>query len=134
MRSALKAALFYFACVFAIGFALGVVRVLVLAPWMGELPAVCIEIPLLLTAAWHLCRRAIRRFDVGPVPAQRIVVCALAFGLLLAAEFCLATFAFGRSPANYFADLQTLPGMLGLAAQVLFGLFPLLQLERRTVQ
>ena len=134
MRSALKAALFYVTSVFALGFVLGVARVVLIAPAIGELPAVCVEIPVLLIASWFICRHAIRRFSVASDSARRLVVGAAAFALLIGAEFCLAIFALGRAPEKYFADLQTTSGILGLAAQILFGLFPLLQPDRREVQ
>ena len=46
----------YFAVVFATGFALGVVRVLVTAPRLGETGAVLLEVPIILAASWFAAR------------------------------------------------------------------------------
>ncbi|TIX75996.1 MAG: hypothetical protein E5V21_21505, partial [Mesorhizobium sp.] len=45
----------YFASVFAVGFALGTIRMLVLVPQLDELGAVAVELPVILTAAWIIC-------------------------------------------------------------------------------
>ena len=42
----------YFALVFLLGFAFGLLRVLVLAPKYGEVAAVLIEVPIVLALAW----------------------------------------------------------------------------------
>jgi hypothetical protein len=51
----------------------------------------------------------------------------LALTLLLLAETALATLGLGRTLAEHLASYQNLPERLGLAAQIAFGLFPLLQ-------
>src|SRR5690606_39056760 len=52
-RPILHAALAYWAAIFALGFVLGTVRTLWLAPAVGELAAVALELPVMLGAsAW----------------------------------------------------------------------------------
>ena len=51
MRNALFAAIAYFAATFALGFVLGAVRTLALEPRIGALPAVSIELPIILLSA-----------------------------------------------------------------------------------
>jgi hypothetical protein len=48
MTRSVRAGGVYFAAVFALGFALGIVRVLITAPAVGESAAVLLEIPILL--------------------------------------------------------------------------------------
>jgi hypothetical protein len=50
----------YFGIVYALGFALGTVRVLAVAPRIGELPAVLLEAPIMLAASWVTCRWALK--------------------------------------------------------------------------
>ena len=127
MYPAIKAGLVYFALGFGVGFVLGTLRVLVMIPRVGELTAVLLELPLILTATWIICRQLTRRFEVPPVLAPRLVMGATAFALLGAAEFTLSVTVFGRAAEDYLMGFLTLPGSLGLAGQALFGFFPAIQ-------
>jgi hypothetical protein len=69
--SVLKAGAVYFTIVFAVGFLLGTVRVLVLVPRVGETAAVMIELPIILAASWITCRWLIARFSVPARPMAR---------------------------------------------------------------
>src|SRR5215831_14613693 len=82
----LKAALVYFASVFAVGFALGPARTLLLAPHIGATLAVLLELPIILFASWLLCRWVLRRFSVERGLEHRIAMGAVAFALLMSAE------------------------------------------------
>lgn len=121
---AVRAALAYFAIVFAAGFVFGTIRTLVLAPRLGDLAAVAVEIPFMLLLAWIACRWLVRRFAVPPRAADRLIMGGLAFLLLTAAELLLSL-AFGRGVVEFFASLAEPAGTLGLLAQVVFGLLPL---------
>jgi hypothetical protein len=52
---------------------------------------------------------------------------ALAFLILMLAEFALARLLSGQSPAAYAATFLTAPGALGLAGQTGFALIPALR-------
>lgn len=52
-----------------------------------------------------------------------------AFLLLMAAEFVLAFFVFGRPVDEIAHHYQTLAGVLGLAGQIAFAAFPYLMLK-----
>jgi len=120
----IKAAAAYFALVFTVGFVLGTLRVTVLVPAVGELVAVMVELPLMLTASWFICRRVVRHFGVPAAAGPRLAMGAAAFALLMVVEFTLSVTAFGRTPGAFFAGLATPAGLLGLAGQVVFGLWP----------
>jgi len=127
---ALKAGLAYFLVVFAFAFAMGVLRVLVLIPRLGEVAAVLLEVPLVVAASWWACRRATAHWQVSAASADRLTMGALAFGLLMALEWVLSVTAFGRTSAQFLQAMATPAGAIGLAAQVAFGLMPLLVRRR----
>ena len=126
--AALRAGVLYFLAVFALGFALGALRVLFIAPRVGELVAVCLELPVMLAFSWWICGRLARGLDGA---GARIAMGALAFALLMAAEAALAIQGFGLTLAGWLAGLLTLPGKVGLAGQLAFALMPWLQRPRR---
>jgi hypothetical protein len=128
VRSAAAAAAAYAALIFAAGFVLGSLRVLALAPRLGEVAAVLAEVPVMLALSWLAARRAVARFAVPPVAAARLAMGALAFALLMAAEVALGLWGFGRSVAEVVAGMTSAAGLIGLAGQVGFGLMPLILL------
>lgn len=130
MRGWLGAASVYFVLVYMAGMLLGSIRILFVEPWLGELPAVLIELPLMLALAWWLCGAILRRFQVPPRPAPRLAMGGFAFLLLLAGELALSLYAVEGSVAGHlraYADPARLAGLIG---QVAFALFPLLRLPR----
>ena len=120
--TALALGLRYFAGVFAVGFLLGTIRTLWLAPAIGDLAAVGVELPVMIGASWWWCRRLLARQTLAT--AERAVMGGTAFLILMLAEFGLAT-AFGRAPAAYLASFLTPAGLLGLAGQLVFAALPL---------
>ena len=122
-----KAGAAYFAVVFAAGFVLGTVRVLLLIPRLGALTSVLLELPLMLAISWMACGWALRRFQVPPRIPPRLTMGAIAFALLMLAEVVLSLAAFGSSMSDYLQDLTTAHGLVGLAGQLLFALMPLVR-------
>jgi hypothetical protein len=61
---ATKAGALYAIIVFVIGFILGTIRVLLVAPRLGETTAVIIEAPIMLAASWFVCRWCVGRLSV----------------------------------------------------------------------
>lgn len=127
MIRALGAGVTYFALVFAAGFLLGSVRVLALEPALGGTAAVVLELPVMLAISWLACGWTLRRWRVLPGLAHRLVMGLSAFGLLMAAETATGMLLMGRSAAEQWAALMSPSGRLGLAAQIAFAVFPLLQ-------
>ncbi|MBN8817709.1 MAG: hypothetical protein J0I80_03180 [Sphingomonas sp.] len=130
MPRVLAAASSYFAAIFALGFALGVIRTLWLAPALGATPAVLVELPVMLGASWLVAQRLIST-PPAMAPAKALRVGALAFAMLMAAEALLAVTLGGRSLAHWAADLIRTPGWIGLAGQIVFGLMAWLAAMRR---
>jgi hypothetical protein len=127
MSAALRAGVAYTLVVFALAFLLGVIRVLIVAPRIGEFAAVALEVPITLTASWAVAPRLVRAFGVRPDRGARAAMGAAAFVLLMALEWALALLVFGRGVAETLATYGTAAGVLGLAGQVGFAFVPLLQ-------
>lgn len=123
-------ALVYVSTVFAAAFVLGALRVLVVAPRLGELAAVALEVPVVLGLSWLVAGRVLRRWPL-PKPGQRLAMGALAFALLMLAETLLGLTLFGRTIAEILAPMATRPGLVGLAGQIGFGLVPALRGQPR---
>jgi hypothetical protein len=119
-----KAALGYWGVVFALGFLLGTLRVLWIAPALDETRAVLIELPVMLGASWLAARSLVRRFGVGSVRAA-LGMGALAIVLLMASEAGLAV-VMGQSLAQWLDAMARMPGALGLAGQAAFAAMPVL--------
>jgi len=125
LKRALIAGSVYFGVLFALGFALGTIRVIVVAPRVGELAATMAEVPAMLLASWLACRRIVRRWSMPYRLSSRAVMCAWFLGLLLAAELLLGLTLFGRTAAEQWAALTSPAGLLGLASQIAAALLPL---------
>ena len=127
MAAALAAGGMYAAIVFAVGFVLGAVRVLVLMPRLGEIGALVIELPIMLAVSWFVCGWLLGRFSVRAAWRYRLVMGGSAFILLVIAELGVSILAFGRSMAEHFGTYRSWAAAFGLAAQVVFAAFPLIR-------
>ncbi len=125
---ALGAGIVYVVAVFAAGAVLGVIRALLLEPWLGPLAAVLIALPAILGFAWVACGRLAGWFGV---PAQfwpRLGMGLVSFAVLIGAEFIAAVARdVDAAPVALYGDSAH---RIGLAGQVVFALMPLLRLAR----
>ncbi|TGK08982.1 hypothetical protein EHO60_13220 [Leptospira fletcheri] len=128
----LKFSFFYFLGIFTLGFLLGTVRTLVLAPKIGATIAVLIELPVILSMSWLFCGYLIRRFAI--FRAWQVLLFSGAFSLVLLfiTEFSLSVFAFGQTPESYFAGFRTVHGRIGLLGQITFALIPVAHMKFHT--
>ena len=125
MKRALIPATVYFLTLFALGFVLGTIRVLLVVPKIGILHATLIEVPLMLIAAFYLCRWTIERWIVPSSLSARGVM-ALWFLILLALfETLVGVALFGRTLAGTWSGLATPAGLIGLTAQIIAALLPM---------
>jgi hypothetical protein len=131
VSAALAAGFVYALAVFAVGCALGAIRILLIAPRFGAAIAVLAETPFMLVASRWVSLECMTQFRVGAPLTARMLMSSVALGTLVSAEIALAAFAFGRSPIEYVQGLWSLPGVLGLLGQIAFASFPLLQAEPR---
>ncbi len=124
MAPAIKAGLCYFALTFGAGFMLGPLRILVLMPRVGARVAELAELPVMIVVTWLAARWTVRRFRVPSSARLRLVMGALAFALLLAAEFSLVLPLQGLTLKQYFATRDPISGIAYYAALVLLALMP----------
>lgn len=117
--------IFYFAIIFTFAFAMGIARVLFIAPRLGATAAVSLEIPVVLTASWFMARRLVR--DRTFTLPQLISIGAIAFALTMVSEAVLAAVIQGQSVTQWATTLATPLGIVGLAGQVAFAIIPALQ-------
>jgi hypothetical protein len=125
--TSIRAGIAYFAAVFAMGFLLGVLRVFYVLPWIGETRAVMLELPVMLTGAWFVCRLLIARLKVPPLLRDRLSMGMLAFALILIAEVGVSMSLGGSTFAEHLASYRQLPAQLGAVAQLLTALYPAIQ-------
>jgi hypothetical protein len=130
LASSVRAGIAYAVTVFAIGFLFGTLRILLLAPRVGATIAVSVEVPIMLTASWYASRILMKRFAVGAESRARILVGAVAFVTLMTLEVVLSIILFHRSIGEYLANLRSLAGGIGFAAQICFATFPFLNVCR----
>jgi hypothetical protein len=126
----LSAGFAYAVSVFTVGFALGTVRVLVLVPSFGATKSVLLEAPVILAASWILSKVTTQRLQVPPDRASRAMMGGAAFGFLMCLELAVSVFVFKKPPSDFLLDYGTVPGMIGLAAQLAYATFPLIQARR----
>src|SRR5271166_3439839 len=127
---ATKAGGSYAIIVFLIGFILGTIRVFLLAPRLGKTIAVIIEAPVTLAASWFVCGWCVDRLDAAATVPARSLMGLVAFLVLMSAEIGLGA-VLGRSLVDQVAAYGSPAGAIGLAAQVIFAILPVIQGRRR---
>ena len=120
----LIAALTYFFLVFAVGFALALIRIPFLVPRLGERWAELLELPFMLLASFLAARWLVERF-VLVTAGQRIGAGFIALTIMVLAELTL-TVAMGQPVVDYVAGRDPVSGPAYLVSLLLFALMPLL--------
>jgi hypothetical protein len=129
LKRALIAGTIYFLALFALGFLLGAIRVVFIAPRFGQLIGTLAEVPIMLTAAYFICRWALHQWRVSRANAIRWLMVPWFLALLFAFETVLGLILFGRTLSEQWAALVTLAGVLGLSAQIIAALLPLFMVK-----
>ena len=127
MTNILKAGLLYFLGVFAVGVLLGALRTIFLVPFTGPVIAVLAEIPLMLLFAWYLCRLLTERLGIPSDLSDRLTMGLVAFACLMAGEMLVALQLQDGRLADFFLMFDLPENRIGLAGQIVFALFPVLQ-------
>ena len=120
----------YFAVLFALGFALGSLRVLWLVPRLGERWAELAEMPIMLFAIVLAARRIFSRPRAPHTRGARLAAGLLALALLLSVEFSVVLWLRGLTLEQYFATRDPVSGAAYVALLLVFAFLPAL-LPRR---
>ena len=130
MLSVVRYSLLYFAMVFAAGFALGVIRVLWLAPMLGERTAELAEIPVMLVVIAGSARVVVGRMQ-RPTRGACLATGALALTFMLLVEFTVVLGLRGITLAQYIESRDVLAGGAYALSLLFFMLMPALLARRQ---
>ena len=113
----------YFIAVFAVGFVLGVLRVLWLEPWLGTRVAELSEMPFMLVAIMLASRWVVQRMHLDHVK-EPLWAGLIALALLLITEVVVVLELRGVSISDYIHDSDKVTGTVYLIMLWVFALFP----------
>lgn len=125
MRTIATGAL-YFTLVFAVGFLLGVVRVLWLEPLFAKTVGVLIEVPILMVAMVFAARFAIARCRPPRTWPSLAAIGALALGLQQAADIAVGVLIRSMPISEQLAQFGTPAGLIYATALIVFAAMPLI--------
>jgi hypothetical protein len=127
----LKVSALYFGAVFAVGFVLGAIRTLWVAPQLGTRAAELIEAPIMLLVVTFAARTIVRR-HVGLSQGKRwLTVGLVALALLLLIEFTAVLRLRDLSLSEYFATRDPVSGTVYYVLLGVFAVMPLLMFSQR---
>lgn len=125
MKQGLIAGFFYFLIVGAVGITFGILREMFLTPSLGRSFAIMLEVPFMLLVAWFGCRLIVWLTKVPEEDLPRLVMGAVAFGMLMAMEQSMQLAVKLLLIAGAEATPWTAGDYVGLGAQIAYGVFPL---------
>lgn len=128
-----RAALIYFALVFAVGFLLGPLRVLWLEPWLGRTLAVSLEAPLLVFAMWFAARAAPHWAGVTGRWLTYVAIGVLALVFQQIADLAVGFGLRGMTLVDQLDYFATPAGLVYALTLVVFVLMPLIRMPRDEV-
>lgn len=128
MRKTIRAGLLYFAIVIGTGFLMGVVRVPLVVPRIGQRWAELAEMPIMAATIFLAAGYILKRFPEIQHQNRSLVAGFLALALAICAELGLALTLQHRPLADYFASRDKISGSVYLGMLVVFGLMPRLRL------
>jgi hypothetical protein len=126
----LKAAFTYFTFVFATGFALGVIRVLWVLPYVGTRTAELMEMPLMLIAIVLAARWTNRHMLDESESWVRLVVGLSALAITVMVETALAVALRGVSVRDAILNRDPVSGTAYYVVLTIFALLPWLLAKR----
>ena len=122
----IKAGFAYFALVLGAGFILGMFRIPLLVPRLGERSAELMEMPVMFAVILLSARFVIRRFALPITASVRLQAGFLALALTVCAETLLVVALQGQALCAYVASRDPVSGSVYLVMLVLFAVMPLI--------
>lgn len=126
MIRCLRAGLWYFTILFAIGWVLGPIRVLVLEPQFGALAALLIEAPVMIGAMIFVVRWLTTRMRIPYALVARLLMGTSALLLLLVAEVVAMRLVEGEPIVSYAEKFAGIEGIVTALLYAVFAVMPLL--------
>jgi hypothetical protein len=124
----IRAALVYFGIVLGTGFVLGVFRVPVVVPRIGERWAELAEMPIMAAVIFFAAGYVLRRFPEICSPGGSLVVGFLALALSVAAELGLAVLLQNQTLAEFIRSRDKISGSVYIGLLLVFAVMPRIRL------
>lgn len=131
MKTILLYSLSYFVLVFLAGFVLGVFRILLLVPELGERYAELAEMPLMLIVIYLAARLVVYRFSALPHLSGYLIIGLFSVVLLLLIEFTLVSGLRNITIAEYLASQDPVSGTAYAVSLVLYLLMPFIIAKKK---
>jgi hypothetical protein len=124
----IRPALVYFAIVLGTGFLLGMFRVPLLVPRIGERWAELSEMPIMALVIFLSAGYVLRRFPDVRSPASSLVTGFLALAFSVATELGLAAVLQDQTLAEYIRSRDRISGSVYIGLLLVFAVMPRLRL------
>ena len=129
LRKTVLAGLVYFAIVLGTGFVLGMFRVPILVPRMGERWAELAEMPIMATVIFLAAGYILRRFPEIRSPGRALVAGFLALALSVSAELGLALILQSQTIPEFISSRDKVSGSVYLGLLLVFAIMPRVRLR-----
>ncbi len=121
----------YFALVFGTGFVLGVIRIPILVPRIGERYAELVEMPFMAVAIYFAAGYVVKKHLLQHSIINSLAVGFIALALLVTTELLLAVLIQDRNLTEYIASRDKISGSVYLAMLVVYLLMPWLRTRNK---
>jgi len=125
----IRAALMYFAIVLGTGFVLGVFRVPILVPRIGERWAELLEMPIMAAVIFLAAGYVLRHFPEICSPGRSLAAGFLALALTVAAELGLALVLQDQTLVEFISGRDKVSGTVYIGMLFVFAVMPRLRLS-----
>ena len=129
MPKTIRAALLYFAIVLGTGFVLGMFRVPLLVPRIGERWAELAEMPIMAAVIFFSAGYILRRYPEIRSPRLSLTAGVLALALSVAAELGLAVVLQSQTVAEFIKSRDKVSGSVYIGLLLVFAVMPRLRLS-----
>jgi hypothetical protein len=127
----IRAALVYFAIVLGTGFVLGVIRVPILVPRIGERWAELAEMPIMAAVIYFTAGYVLGRFPEIRSPGRSLAAGLLALALTVTAELGLAVLLQDQTLAAFISSRDKISGPVYIGLLLVLGVMPRIRLKGR---
>ena len=129
MPKTIRAALLYFAIVLGTGFVLGMFRVPLFVPRIGERWAELAEMPIMAAVIFFSAGYILRRYPEIRSPRRSLAAGVLALALSVAAELGLAVVLQSQTVAEFIKSRDKVSGSVYIGLLLVFAVMPRLRLS-----